>query len=112
MLKTKFFNHKVFLTFFIMIISFLALTACQNGNALSAPTTLSVNEDGLLTWSSTGDVKGYKILIDGVEYNSATPSYDLSKLNLSVGNHTIKVKALTDANGFRDSVTRLRLLML
>jgi hypothetical protein len=86
---------------FVFTVSLFVLTSCTKG--LPAPTNVHINEHGVLVWDSVENAKGYKVLINDTEYDTTTPSYDLIKLNLPVGIHTIKVKAISNSKDFQNS---------
>jgi len=87
--------------FMIFVVGLFALTSCTK--SLPAPTNVQINENSVLMWDAVENAKGYKVSVDGTEYDTTTTSYDLSKLNLPVGIHTIKVKALSDSDKLKDS---------
>ena len=87
--------------FMIFVVGLFALTSCTK--SLPAPTNVQINENSVLMWDAVENAKRYKVSVDGTEYDTTTTSYDLSKLNLPVGIHTIKVKALSDSDKLKDS---------
>ena len=93
---------------FVFTVSLFVLTSCTKG--LPAPTNVHINEHGVLVWDSVENAKGYKVLINDTEYDTTTPSYDLIKLNLPVGIHTIKVKAISNSKDFKIPNIRIRFL--
>jgi len=70
---------------------------------LSAPTGLQISADNLLAWDEIESASGYKVNIDGTEYDAAAASYDLSGIN-TAGLYAVKVRALSDDLIYLNSV--------
>ncbi len=63
--------------------------------AVTAPTTISVDKDGVVTWSGATNATGYEISINGTTWTSATSGIDyLSTIIEATGTRTIYVRAI------------------
>ena len=90
----------------LVILSFimgcLLMFACCGKASLDAPKDFRVDEASLvLTWNKVKGAKGYKIYVNGEEYNSTNPTYPLEPLN--PGDYEITVKAISADAEVEDS---------
>ncbi len=62
---------------------------------VTAPTTLSVNKDGIVTWDNVANATGYQISINGSTWTSASSGVNyLSTIIATTGTRTIYVRAI------------------
>ena len=90
----------------------LSLAACNNDKSnppvlegpvkLTAPANLQVS-GVTLTWSSVQNASGYKVEIDGTEYNASNTIYNLFDLIEPGETYQIRVMARGDATSYTDS---------
>ena len=71
---------------------------------LLSPSNISLNGT-ILNWSAVSNATGYQIYVGGIARGNVitTTNFDLATLELSVGTHAIRVRAIHDGTGFNNS---------
>jgi len=79
-------------------------TITVNMITLAVPTGLEIAADDLLTWDNITSASGYKVDVDGTEYDAASNEFDISDLELTTaGVYKVKVRALGDGTTYTNS---------
>lgn len=88
------------LTFYAITDDVRLVVTCEENHIATPVITLS---GSTISWSSISHSIRYDIYADGsLAGNTTSTSYDLSTLGLSVGSHTVYIKAIA-ASGYMDS---------
>lgn len=71
--------------------------------ALATPGFITVDKDGLLSWSKVDNAVSYKIEVDGVEYGSNTNSTDIRAVTAEAKVYSIRIMALSNKRDYANS---------
>ena len=78
--------------------------------SLSTPTNVRI-DNTIVSWNAVNNASGYRIYVGGIARSGVvtTTSFDLATLELPVGTHAIRVRAIFDGASFNNSALSITL---